>query len=69
MQRRRWRRHQRGPRLAAGMPISTRFEGDQRLDGRPQFVIPQWPGHDRASLHDRNHGKPCAILSEVLIDP
>src|SRR5690606_4368074 len=53
-------------RLAAGMALSPRFDGNERFDQRPQFVIQQWLGHGCASLHHMAKSNPRAIVLGVL---
>src|SRR5690606_27816266 len=55
-------------RLAAGMALSPRFDGNERFDQRPQFVIQQWLGHGCASLHHMAKSNPRAIVLGVLSD-
>src|SRR5690606_36256999 len=54
-------------RLAAGMALSPRFDGNERFDQRPPFVIQQWLGHGCASLHHMAKSNPRATVLGVLI--
>jgi hypothetical protein len=53
-------------RLASGMAFPPRFDGNERFDQRPQFIIENRLGHVRASLHCMARSNQRAIVLGAL---